>query len=68
MDKVQLRISIADRQAMANVLGRAKDKSSVDISEDLIAVLRPNVIEIQLPREYLSWTLSIGQTCNGRIR
>jgi type III secretory pathway component EscV len=50
---LDLRISIADQQTVANVLWEARDKSPAHVSEDLIAALRPEVIEIQLELEYL---------------
>lgn len=52
---LDLWISIADRARVAEVLqaGRAQGRPSADLSEDLIAALRPEVIEIQLPRAYL---------------
>ncbi len=50
---LDLKISIADRQSVAKVLGNAQGGSQEDIIEDLISALRPDVIEIQLPLDYL---------------
>ena len=47
------RVSIADRQAVAGVLGQARDRSPEDAAEDLLAALRPGVIAIHIPRESL---------------
>ena len=52
---LSLRISIADKRAVVELLreGITKEASPEDVAEDLIAVLSPNVVEIQLPEEYL---------------
>jgi flagellar biosynthesis component FlhA len=50
---LDLRISIADQQTVANVLREARGKSPAHVTEDLINALRPEVIEIQLKLEYL---------------
>ncbi|GAC1350729.1 MAG: hypothetical protein NVSMB27_36010 [Ktedonobacteraceae bacterium] len=50
---LDLKISIADRKSVAKVLGKAQGQSQEDIIEDLITALRPDVIEIQLPPDYL---------------
>jgi type III secretion protein V len=47
------RTSIADRQAVAGVLGLDRDHSPEDAAEDLLAALRPKVVAIHIPREYL---------------
>ena len=47
------RTSIANRQAVAKKLGPARDRSPEDAAEDLLAGLRPQVVEIHIPREYL---------------
>ena len=50
---LDLKISIADRQSVAKVLGKVQERSQEDIIEDLISALRPDSIEIQLPLDYL---------------
>lgn len=52
---LNLRISIADRATVAQVLqqGIVQERSPAAITEDLIAALRPQSIEIQLPLAYL---------------
>jgi flagellar biosynthesis component FlhA len=50
---LNLKISIADKQKVVNTLRQANEKSWEDACEDLIVVLRPDVVEIHLPREYL---------------
>jgi hypothetical protein len=52
-ETLDLKISIANRQTVANTLARAGERSSRDVGEDLIEALRPSVIEIQLTTEYL---------------
>jgi len=48
-----LKISLADKQRVAEILRSAQGRSQEDVCEDLIAALRPNIIEIQLSLEYL---------------
>jgi type III secretion protein V len=50
---LDLRISIADTQAVANRLAQSIERSWSDACEDLIDVLRPNAVEIHLREEYL---------------
>ena len=52
---LSLKISIADKQVVAETLreGLAKGRSEEDVGEDLIVALHPEVIEIQLPQEFL---------------
>ena len=50
---LDLRISIADTQAVANRLAQSIERSWSDACEDLIDVLYPNTVEIHLPEEYL---------------
>jgi hypothetical protein len=52
---LSLRISIADTDTVSHVLtdGSAREHSPVEIAEELIAALRPNVVEIRLTAEYL---------------
>lgn len=52
---LSLGLSIADQQAVANVLGEGigKGRSQIEVGEDLVLALRPDVVEIRLPREYL---------------
>jgi type III secretory pathway component EscV len=50
---LSLGISIADRQAVAETLAPHVEGSSLDASEILIDVLRPEAIEIHVEREYL---------------
>jgi type III secretory pathway component EscV len=52
---LNLKISIADKQAVAEVVkeGLAKGRAWEDVAENLIAALRPDVVEIQLPHDYL---------------
>ena len=48
-----LKISLADKQRVAEILVGAQGRDQADISETLIAALRPDSIEIQLPLVYL---------------
>jgi flagellar biosynthesis component FlhA len=52
---LSLGLSIADRQAVANVLCEAvgKKRSRHEVVEDLIVALHTDLVEIRLPREYL---------------
>ena len=52
---LSLKISIADKQVVAKTLreGLAKGRSKEEVGEDLIVALRPDVIEIKLPQEFL---------------
>jgi len=52
---LSLKISIADKQVVAMTLreGLANGRSKEDVGEDLIVALHPDVIEIQLPQEFL---------------
>jgi hypothetical protein len=51
---LNLGISIADRRSVANALGSAQpDSSPAAIVEDLIERLRPDVVEIHVPRDFL---------------
>jgi flagellar biosynthesis component FlhA len=50
---LDLKISIANQQAIADVLHQAHGRSQDDVAEDLIAALRPHVVEVQLPCAYL---------------
>ncbi len=62
---LHLKISLAEKQTVANVLWTAQEQSQEDISEALIAALRPNVIEIHLSREYLR-QLTTGNSSDDR--
>jgi hypothetical protein len=59
---LNLRISIADTQTINQVIGDAweQGRSEEDAAEDLIAALRPGVVEIQLPLNYLQEITSYG--------
>jgi|SRR5215831_6315693 len=50
---LSMKISIADHRAVAATLGQARGRSTEDVIEDLIDVLRPERIEIQFPSEDL---------------
>jgi hypothetical protein len=50
---LRLKISIADTQTVAKVLWTTPEQSPEDISEGLIVALRPDIVELQLPQEYL---------------
>src|SRR5262249_10312591 len=52
---LNLNVSIADQQTVAKILaeGLAKGRSQEDITEELIDALRPDVLEIQAPQDYL---------------
>ncbi|SRR6266567_4945265 len=50
---LDLKISIADKQSVAKVLGKAQERAQEDIIEDLISVLRTDIIQIQFPPDYL---------------
>jgi len=50
---LDLRISIADTQAVANRLAQSIERSWSHACEDLIDVLRPGAVEIHLREEYL---------------
>jgi len=58
---LDLKISIADRQSVAKVLGNAQGGFQEDIIEDLISALRPDIIEIQLPLDYLKQITTFDQ-------
>ncbi len=58
---LDLRISIADKRSVAKVLGKAQERSQEDIIEDLTSSLRPNIIEIQLPLDYLKQITTFDQ-------
>lgn len=53
-DVLSLKISIADKQKVAEVIkeGLMKGQSQAAILEDLIVALRTDVVEIQLPADY----------------
>ena len=48
-----LRISLADRQAIANVLGQMRGRAPDDVAEALVKALRPPVVRLQVERAYL---------------
>lgn len=48
-----LKISLADKQRVAEILASAQGQEQADISEVLIAALCPGSIEIHLPLDYL---------------
>lgn len=50
---LDLRISIANRQTVANTLAGSGEGSVEEVGENLIAALRPSVIEIRLTTKYL---------------
>jgi flagellar biosynthesis component FlhA len=52
---LNLRISIADQQTVAQVLmeGIDQERSDAMIVEDLIVALQPDEVEVQMPRAYL---------------
>lgn len=50
---LDLKISIADKQSVAKILGKGQEQSREDVLEDLISALRPDSIEIRLPLDYL---------------
>ncbi|MFX0194478.1 MAG: FHIPEP family type III secretion protein [Candidatus Hodarchaeota archaeon] len=52
---LSVRVSIADKERVVDVLTRGLEEkqSQEDIVEDLIVVLRPDIVEIQLSRDYL---------------
>lgn len=58
---LDLKISIADKLSVAKVLGKAQKRSQADIIEDLISALRPDIIEIQLPLDYLKQITTFDQ-------
>ncbi len=67
---LNLCISIADRTVVAQVLqeGVNQEKPDAAISEDLIAALRPKVIEVQLPYAYLKQvTLDTSESDRGNF-
>lgn len=50
---LDLKISIADKESVAHILGKAQERSQEDIIEELITALRPAIIEIQITPDYL---------------
>jgi type III secretory pathway component EscV len=50
---LDLKLSIADRERVAEVLGQSNEKQPEDVVEDLISALSPDVVEILLPQSYL---------------
>lgn len=52
---LDMKISLADNLKVAQVVakGFAQHRSQEEISEDLIDALQPDIVEIQLPRDYL---------------
>lgn len=66
---LELRISISDTRTVAEAAqnGLAKHRSRADVTEDLICLLRPSVIEIQLSRDYLK-KITTADSGSGRDR
>lgn len=64
---IELGISIADHQKVAQVTtkGLAEGRSIEDLAEDLISALRPKVLEVHLPLNYLKELTSDDPTPDG---
>jgi FHIPEP family len=52
-EMLALRLSLADREAVMDMLVRPSDRAPVVLAEDLITALVPEAIEVQLSRAYL---------------
>lgn len=50
---LSLKISIADKQSVADILARNFERSWLDVSEELIDALHPNGVEIHLQEDYI---------------
>jgi hypothetical protein len=59
------RISIADRQTVAGVLAQSRGHSPEDAAEDLLTALRPEVVAIHIPWEYLQ-QLTVSDSGQGK--
>jgi hypothetical protein len=57
---LQFNLSLKDKLIIARVLARANGRSQEDVVEDLVDVLRSDVIEIHISREYLQQLSGLG--------
>jgi hypothetical protein len=64
---LNLRISIGDRRAVADVLAAAGDRTDPEVVEELIAVLQPDVLEIRMRRDDLRQMTTAANPLRGEL-